>query len=206
MYALAEELDYPAQKSAAHVKLVDILVTRHIHNLAVVKEAIDSTFSPLGNENRICKDEDGFLQQAVVAAVIAHEAEWWCVAQQAEFIESIQGPEYAVFRSAYDVVHKENKDLIDEDEVIKALTAERMKTEAHRRKAQIVSDAEYKRHFVPNLESPIQTHTSRVFKSKKERSRDIMRRRAAIGGKEIEKEKADGDRDLEMEVESLALV
>ncbi|KNG49126.1 ww domain-containing protein [Stemphylium lycopersici] len=197
MYALAEELDYPALKSVAHVKLVDTLIEQHKQTPTVVKEAIDSTFSPLDNAKRICKDEDGILQQVVVAAVIVHEARCWNMAQQAGFTESIAGSAYAGFRSAYDIAQEENKDLISYDQINRALMAERKWAGAHRQQAKIGIGGEDKSRFGASLWSPIQARAPRVVKSKIQRKLDIIKRKAELGIKE----KSDRNVDLDMEID-----
>jgi hypothetical protein len=57
MYALGEELDYDALKTAAHAKLAQTLVNAHNETPSAIHDAIDATFWPSDSPARICKDE-----------------------------------------------------------------------------------------------------------------------------------------------------
>jgi hypothetical protein len=134
MYALGEELDYEALKTATHAKLCAWLVQRHNYTPSAVKEVIEATFAPPGDASRMCKDENGALQQLVVASVLSHEGKFWTETQRKEFTDSIQAPAYAPFRNAYDIIKEENKDLLKASTVAKALAEKREAVNAQRQK------------------------------------------------------------------------
>jgi hypothetical protein len=73
MYALAEELDYPALKVTVFAKLATAFVIGHRRSSKSLKNLIDAVFPPLGSPARIYKDDNGALHDLVVAAVIAHD-------------------------------------------------------------------------------------------------------------------------------------
>lgn len=157
MYALAEELDYDALKSVSHAKLLEQLVTRRGQRPSSMKEIIDAIFTPPGSEARICKDEDGVLQQLVVAGVIAHYSKDWLEKHRQEFDGLLRGPKYADFCNAHAMIRAENMDLIKFGETNRILVAERKKARKERMAGK--SGAEDK---VTSTRSPVQPVNSRV--------------------------------------------
>jgi len=128
MYALAEELDYPALKSAAYAKLLQIFMTTRKMPRTMLKDFIDVTFAPPGSAARICKDEDGALQNLAVATIIAHDYDWVGQEQyRKEFLHITQGTEYAVFWSAYHAAKEQNQDILKTREVRKETFEKRAK-------------------------------------------------------------------------------
>jgi hypothetical protein len=71
-YAIAEELGYPRLKTSAYDALVYSLIKNRGRSPKAPKEVVDATFAPPGTEARLCKDEDGVLQNLAVVAVIGH--------------------------------------------------------------------------------------------------------------------------------------
>lgn len=129
MYALAEELDYPDLKIGTLADLMwHLMVTRNRPG-SQLKRFVDAAFAPLGTTARICKDEDGAPQNLAVAAVIAHELKDWLgsVGKEArkDFVESIQGPEYAGFWTAYHAVKEQSKDPLGKVEATRAAADKR---------------------------------------------------------------------------------
>ncbi|KAF2854656.1 hypothetical protein T440DRAFT_551734 [Plenodomus tracheiphilus IPT5] len=117
MYSLGEQLNYPSLKSSAHGKLVEILIPRRGCYPAALKEVTDAVFCAPDSPLRLCADEDGVLQQLVVASVIGHERKNWSEMTRAEFTSAMEGPEYAGFWSAYNMVKEENADLMKPSDV-----------------------------------------------------------------------------------------
>ncbi|KAI4624924.1 uncharacterized protein J4E87_005405 [Alternaria ethzedia] len=196
MYALAEELDYDALKSAAHTKLVQLFITVRNETPSAIKDAINATFAPLGSPSRICKDEDSMLQQLVVAAVLAHEFKTWTEADQQVFSNDIQGPEYADFRNAYNMVKGANQDLIEIGDTARSLAAERKAGMERRRAA--------KKAGVGNLDqsklmvgsgSPLSVLSARPANMKDKFKRCVEKRGVSSVAK------VDGDEDMDMEVD-----
>jgi hypothetical protein len=101
----------------------------------MLKEAVMTIFTPPGTAGRICKDEDGALQQLIVAAVLAQETRHWTEEQLTKFPDSIQGPQYNDFRKIYAVVKEEAGYLIAQGDTVKQLAAERKKARDRRKAA-----------------------------------------------------------------------
>jgi hypothetical protein len=137
MYALAEELDYPALKTVSLAKLTSAYVLSHKRSPPFLKYLVDATFAPLGTPTRICKDENGALQNLAVAAIITHDALEWTrpqgEARRKEFTDSVQGPEYAGFWSAYHAVKEQNKDILEKSAALKEAADKRAKAAEERR-------------------------------------------------------------------------
>jgi hypothetical protein len=189
MYSLGEELDYDALKAAAHAKLFQILLIAKRQTVAALKEVVEATFAPPGDVARICKDEDGALQQLVVAAVLAHESKCWAEKTRKEFTDSIQAPGYAPFRNAYDMVKAENEELLKPGTIAKTLAEERSKKIEQRRKAKAGVGGEGM-----SLGSP----TSSVLRKQAEPTKFKKRRKAK---RAAAASKLGGDEDIEMEVD-----
>ncbi|KAF1945462.1 DUF396-domain-containing protein [Clathrospora elynae] len=134
MHALGEELDYDALKTASSAKLAHLLVILYLQFPSALKDAVDATFAPAEDAARICKDEDGALQQVVVAAVIAHEGKSWDDKQRKDFTDSLQAPEYAGFWNAYNTVKGENKDYVRLGDIDRAYKEEWKRKDQQRRK------------------------------------------------------------------------
>ncbi|KAI8935919.1 hypothetical protein NX059_007427 [Plenodomus lindquistii] len=135
IYALGEELQYPSLLSAAHAKLIEILIRRHNRSASNFKDIIEAVFSAPGSPSRICVDEEGILQQLVIAAVIAHECKSWGDKVRADFAALVQGPEYTEFWNAYNVVKGESEDLIKAGDVAKELGRKRKAAKQERQLA-----------------------------------------------------------------------
>ncbi|KAF1845755.1 uncharacterized protein K460DRAFT_284625 [Cucurbitaria berberidis CBS 394.84] len=110
MYALAEELEYDALLSAAHAKLYQLVTYRFTPQH--LKELVDATFAPLGSATRICKDEQGYLQQLVAVATLTQEANHWTDAAKEEFVDLMQLEEYASFWEMCKILKEQNQDLL----------------------------------------------------------------------------------------------
>jgi hypothetical protein len=136
MYALAEELEYPRLKAIAYDALVYSLIKQRGRSPKAPKEVVDATFAPAGTEARLCKDEDGVLQNIAIAAVIGHEVhdmsgtKW-----QRDFAHLLKDPAYGAFWSAYRAVKEECQDLFDERETEKKMAGHRRETRRARRAA-----------------------------------------------------------------------
>jgi hypothetical protein len=197
MYALAEELDYDAIKSTAHTKLVQLLVNVHNETPSAIEDVISATFNPLGSPSRICKDEDGILQQLVVAAVLAHEFKEWNETEQKAFSDLIQGPELTNFRNTYTMIKGANQDLIEMGDTARSLAAERKLGMERRRAAKIngTGNVDQGKLFVGNgsplgvLSARTNTHKGK-FKSKYVEKRSV----ATVA-------KANREEDMEMEMD-----
>jgi len=138
MYALAEELDYPALKVTVFAKLATSFAMSHRRPPSDLKTLINAVFSPLGSPSRICKDDNGALHNIVVAAGIAHDLLEWTgpkgEALRKEFSDLVQGPEYARFWSTYNAVKEQNKDILQKS-VARKEAAEKRARAAEQRKA-----------------------------------------------------------------------
>ncbi|CAO2648922.1 Nn.00g098710.m01.CDS01 [Neocucurbitaria sp. VM-36] len=110
MYALAEELEYDALLSAAHTQLFQRVTVRLIPDQ--FKEVVDATFAPLGSTTRICKDEQGYLQQLVVVAALTQEAKYWEYEHTKAFADLTQGEEYATFKELYKSLKEQSERLM----------------------------------------------------------------------------------------------
>lgn len=195
IYALAEELDYNTLRSAAHAKLVELLVFRS-SNPEVLKEAIKTIFAPTGSAERICEDEDGALQQVVVAAVLAQEAKHWTEVQLTGFLDSIQDPAYEDFRKTYTTVKEDTGDLIKQAAIAKHLAAERKKGRERRKAANSKRGDDGKNRIFGSDGSPMGALGARPIPSKaKFKQRYEAKRGVARSAK------ADKDGDMDMEVD-----
>lgn len=125
MYALGEDLDYQALKSAAHTKLVEILVRQRGRDPATFKDLVGSVFASPASPLRICNDADGILAQLVLAALIAHERKTWHAKARGEFVAMMQDAQYANFWTVYNGYTSENPDLIEAGDVARALRDQR---------------------------------------------------------------------------------
>ncbi|KAF1836578.1 hypothetical protein BDW02DRAFT_493360 [Decorospora gaudefroyi] len=195
IYALAEEMEYDALKSAAHHKLVNILVQQHKKSPFLLKELVNVTFAPSVEVGRICKDEDGVLQQVVIAAIIAHECNGWSEKETREFADSLEHPEYVGFWHGYNMVKEENRDLIKLGEYAKPLAAERKKTKNRNgRKAKKEMGGEGTTKGDGNLRAPLAgppRQRENKFKKRHEGKRGVGAVPIAAKGRE------DGNMDLE---------
>jgi hypothetical protein len=121
MYALAEELAYPALRASAYDVLTHLFVMRRGMSVSTLESAIEAAFAPPGDAARICKDEDGAIQNAIVASVIAHEAKNWSDKNCQDLAQLLQGDGYAPFWSAYNAAKAESDDLIKLEKIAKDL-------------------------------------------------------------------------------------
>ncbi|KAG9196321.1 hypothetical protein G6011_01442 [Alternaria panax] len=176
IYALAEELDYETLKSAAHAKL--------------------TIFAPFGTAERICKDENGSLQQLVVAAVLAQEARHWTDVQLTKFTSSIQGSEYEDFRKIYTVVKEETGELIKQASIAKRLVAEHKKGRDRKKAANSRRGNDDKNKVFGNNGSPMGNLGARPMSQKDKFKRRHEGKRAVDAVA-----KADMDGDMNMEVD-----
>ena len=117
MLALAERLRYTALESYVRDKPWDILYGIMRPSIAmgarwILRECVDACFAALGSDARICADEDGLLQQAVVAAVLAHEVRTWSRSQREGSRSYLVGPQYDGFWGLYHGVTSENAELL----------------------------------------------------------------------------------------------
>ena len=195
IYALAEELDYNTLRSAAHAKLVELLVFRS-SNPEVLKEAIKTILAPTGTAERICKDEDGALQQLVVAAVLAQEAKHWTEVQLTGFLDSIQDPAYEDFRKIYTTVKEDTGDLIKQAAIAKHLAAERKKDRERRKAANSKRGNDGKNRIFGSDGSPMGALGARPIQSK-----DKFKQRYEAKRGVARSAKADKDGDMDMEVD-----
>tara|TARA_R110002003_G_scaffold97_17_gene7879 strand:- start:89 stop:688 length:600 start_codon:yes stop_codon:yes gene_type:complete len=199
MYALGEDLDYPALKVAAHAKLVDLLITKRGRLPYALKDLIDATFAPPNTVARICDDASGSLQNLAVAAVIAHEANDWSGDEtyRTQFTESLQAPEYAAFWDAYKLVKEENVDLLQKAERARE-RAEKMAKAAEERQvaAKLAEGAAGAKGGVGGSGSLLGAQG--VSKKRRYRQREVdrarMRGKKAVGD-------GQGGGDVEMEVD-----
>ena len=145
---------------------------------------------------RICKDEDGALQQFVVAAVLAQEARHWTEAQLTKFSESIQGSEYDDFRKVYTVVKGQTEELIKQGDITKQSVAERKKHRDRRKAANSKRSNEDKNKIFRADGSPIGTLGARPT-SQKDKFKRRHQGRRGVGAVA----KADGDEDMDMEID-----
>ncbi|EFQ85416.1 hypothetical protein PTNB73_03236 [Pyrenophora teres f. teres] len=145
MYALAEELDWDALKSAAYAKLFGAVDAQYPRSTETLTELVKATFTPPGGAARMCKDEDGALQQLVVAAVLTHETKVWREDARKAFTDSVQGPEHDGFRKTYKAIMQANEDLLKVKDMVKELAAARQKVIDQRRKAKSVMGGDDKR-------------------------------------------------------------
>lgn len=196
MYALGEELDYDALKSAAHSKLVQLFVHVRNETSSAIKDAISATFAPLGSPPRICKDEDGMLQELVVAGVLAHEFKTWTEIDQKAFSDDIQGPEYADFRNAYNMVKGANQDLIEIGDVARSLAAEHKAGMKRRRAAKKSGSGNVDQSkLMVESGSPLGVLSARPANMKDKFKRRVEKRGVSSVAK------VDGDEDMDMEVD-----
>ncbi|KAB2101101.1 hypothetical protein AG0111_0g11084 [Alternaria gaisen] len=195
IYALAEELDYNTLRSAAHAKLVELLVFRS-SNPEVLKEAIKTILAPTETAERICKDEDGALQQLVVAAVLAQEAKHWTEVQVTGFLDSIQDPAYEDFRKIYTTVKEDTGDLIKQAAIAKHLAAERKKGRERRKAANSKRGNDGKNRIFGSDGSPMGALGARPIPSK-----DKFKQRYEAKRGVTRSAKADKDGDMDMEVD-----
>ncbi|CAA9962335.1 Erv26 multi-domain protein [Pyrenophora teres f. maculata] len=145
MYALAEELDWDALKSAAYAKLFGAVDAQYPRSTETLTELVKATFTPPGGAARMCKDEDGALQQLVVAAVLTHETKVWREDARKGFTDSVQGHEHDGFRKTYKAIMQANEDLLKVKDMVKELAAARQKVIDQRRKAKSVMGGDDKR-------------------------------------------------------------
>ncbi|KAH6866699.1 transmembrane adaptor Erv26-domain-containing protein [Alternaria rosae] len=196
MYALAEELEYDALKSAAHTKLVQLFVNVRNETPSAIKDAINATFAPLGSPSRICKDGDGMLQQLIIAGVLAHEFKTWTEADQKAFSDDTQGPEYADFRSAYNRVKGANQDLIEIGDTARSLAAERKVGMERRRAAKKAGIGKVDQSkLMVGSGSPLGVSSARPTNMKDNFKRRVEKRGVGAVAK------VDGDEDMDMEVD-----
>ncbi|KAL1793371.1 hypothetical protein ACET3X_008353 [Alternaria dauci] len=195
IYALAEELDYDALKSAAHAKLVGSLIFRTFAP-DLLMEIIKTIFAPAGTAERICRDEDGALQQLVVAAVLAHEAKYWTEAQLTDFSNNIQGPEYEDFRNIYTAVKEETGEFIKQAAIAKQLAAERRNGRELMKAANSKRANDDKNKIFGSDGSPMGALGARPISMKDKFKRRHEGKRAVAGFVN-----ADRDGDMDMEVD-----
>jgi hypothetical protein len=188
-------LEYETLRSAAHAKLVELLVF-HSFDPVILKDVIKTVFAPAGTVERIYKDEDGALQQLVVAAVPAQEARHWTKAQLTKFFKSIQGSECDDFCKVYTVVKGQTGELIKQDDITKQLVAERKKRRDHRKVANCKRGNEDKNKIFRGDGSPIGILGARST-SQKDKFKRRPEGRRGVGAVA----KADGDEDMDMEVD-----
>jgi hypothetical protein len=168
----------------------------HSFDPVILKDVIKTVFAPAGTVERICKDEDGALQQLVVAAILAQEARHWTEAQLTKFSESIQGSEYDDFRKVYTVVKGQTEELIKQDDITKQLVAERKKRRDHRKVANSKRGNEDKNKIFRGDGSPIGILGARPT-SQKDKFKRRHQGRRGVGAVA----KADGDEDMDMEID-----
>jgi hypothetical protein len=200
IYALAAELKYPHLKAFAFAfdALVYSLLKQRGHSPKALKEVVDATFAPLDTEARLCKDEDGLLQNFAVVAVIGHEVhdtlgnKW-----QREFTELLQEPAYEAFWSAYRTVKEESLDLFDERETEKKLTMHRKEARRARRAAAKVNDEDVLKRLGVSPSSIAKTSDmgrTRKKATRKKMLQDALKASGTKGG-------ANGDTDGDVEME-----
>lgn len=204
MYALAEELDYAALKAATYAKLVAQLIVRHNRPPPAVKGVVTSIFAPPGSSARICKDEDGSLQNLAVAAVLGHQAKYWGDQYCKEFADSLQDPEYMPFWDAYNTVKEQNPDLIKIGELAKEAEKKWKEAAAKRRRTgeerRLGSSA--KTGVLDGSKSVVSATGSPVKAGGVGKSRRKDRLKKRHEGKAARKDAVDvDDEDVEMEVD-----
>lgn len=116
MYAVAEELDYPALEPTAFSKLATVLTMFRRRTPLELKSVIDAIFAPPGSPARICKDENGSPHNIAVTSVMAHDLlDWTGVkgdARRKDFSDAMQGAEYAEFWTAYHATKEQNMGIV----------------------------------------------------------------------------------------------
>jgi hypothetical protein len=196
MYALAEELVYPALKASAYDVLTHLFVIRRGMSVLTLKSAIEAAFAPPGDAARICKDEDGAIQNAIVASVITHEAKNWSEKNRQEFVQLLQDPGYAPFWSAYNTAKAESDDLIKLGKLAKDLAEKRAKAAEERKAARKLA-----RETGAALSSsvPIDGTPSKTAGIKKVRKRAAKQKSEAQTKAKDADDEAGQDGDVEME-------
>jgi len=191
LFALAEELAYPALQTSAYDALIGSLLIRRHLSIDVLKDMVEATFAPLGDPARICKDEAGVLQNLVVASVIAHEARNWNEQNCKDWADSIQAPGYAPFWAAYNTAKTENEDLFKEAQVARETAVKRAKAVAEREAAmQLMANG-------ASNDNPVPKRTRGINKTK---------RKSAVRGRKDKQDKArdanagGSDADMDMEI------
>lgn len=191
MFALAEELAYPALQTSAYDALIrSLLIRRHL-SIDVLKEMVEATFAPPGDPARVCKDEAGVLQNVVVASVIAHEAKNWNEQDRKDWTESIQAPGYAPFWTAYNTAKAENEDLFKEAQIATKLALKRAQAVAERDAALDVMERG------GSNGSPVPKRTRGI---KKPRKKSAVRERKEKRDKARDANAGGSDADMEMEI------
>lgn len=197
MYALAEELDWDALKSASHAKLFDAVIANNQRCTITLTELVKATFAPPGDAARTCKDEDGALQQLAVAAVLTHEAKTWQEDARKIFEDSVQGPRYAGFRSAYDTIKRENRDLIEFAGTAKGLVLVRKRVVDQRRDSRPVVGGNDRISWLSSAGPPNMSPTKGKVTKTRFKKEQVPRRPAESPAKA----KADGEVDMDVDTE-----
>ena len=85
MHALGEQLQYESLKTAARAKLLyflnESLQQPTLASLGNLADCVNAWFAPHNSPGRWCIDEDGAMQQMIVAAVLYGENISWTTSQ-----------------------------------------------------------------------------------------------------------------------------
>ncbi len=137
------------------------------------------------------------LQQLVVAAALAHELKEWNETDQKLFVEGIQGPEYAAFRNAYEIVKDTNGDLIQIGDAARSLAAEhKMRQERWLADKKSRTSKEDKSKIFGSSGSPMGALGTRI-KAPKDKFKKRYEEKRSVGAAA----KAGRDEDMDMEVD-----
>ncbi|KAL5121981.1 hypothetical protein ACEQ8H_000197 [Pleosporales sp. CAS-2024a] len=135
MYALAEDLTYPALQEFAYDCLSSLLIAVRGLSANAMSDVVKAIFAPLGSPGRVCQDKDGVLQRLVVASFIAHVVKDWKDEVMQQFTDTLQGPDYTSFWTAYHEANKQFDVLIQGTKVAKDLGQKRTKAANERNAA-----------------------------------------------------------------------
>jgi len=89
MVRFAEFLEYPAWIDAAHVRLVEQLLSKGDFPPTAMKDFVEWIYGA----GKICEDKKGSLKQLIVAATFVHGSKSWEKDQRDEFVGLVQHQE-----------------------------------------------------------------------------------------------------------------
>ncbi|KAI4918420.1 hypothetical protein J4E90_002804 [Alternaria incomplexa] len=89
MVRFAEFLEYPAWIDAAHVRLVEQLLSKGDFPPTAMKDFVEWMYGA----GKICEDKKGSLKQLIVAAIFVHGSKSWEKDQRDEFVGLVQHQE-----------------------------------------------------------------------------------------------------------------
>ncbi|KAH6612651.1 hypothetical protein C7974DRAFT_476475 [Boeremia exigua] len=144
MYALGERLQYEALMTVARARLwgsLDIIMHEPDLQTSVglLQECVEACV-PTDTTVPVCWDEDGMLQQLIVAAILFYTTRDWNSSDTDALVTHFTQPKYAAFRMVYSAIEEENSQFLDTMDVSSPMDMRRSKAQAM--KAQLAEIAQ----------------------------------------------------------------